>query len=38
MNSDVSWGEAIDYEAFQLFNVNDFNHYVRPLVWSMNKP
>lgn len=38
MNLDVSWGEAIDYEAFQLFNVNDFNHYVRPLVWSVNKP
>lgn len=38
MNLDVSWDEAIDYEAFQLFNVNDFNHYVKPLVWSVSKP
>ena len=36
-NLDVSWGEAVDYEVFQLFNVNDFNHYVRPLTWSINK-
>lgn len=36
-NLDVSWGEAVDYEAFGLFNVNDFNHYVRPLTWSINK-
>jgi len=37
-NLDVSWGEAVDYEAFQLFNVNDFNHYVKPLTWSVCKP
>lgn len=37
-NLDVSWDEAVDYEAFQLFNVNDFNHYVKPLTWSVSKP
>ena len=37
-NLDISWDEAVDYEAFQLFNVNDFNHYVRPLTWSIIKP
>jgi len=33
-NLDVSWGEAIDYEAFNLFNINCFDHLVKPFVWK----
>ena len=34
MNLDVSWGEAIDYVAFNLFNVTVFDDLVRPMTWS----
>ena len=34
-NLDVSFGEAIDYEAFQLFDVKVFDRWVKPLKWSM---
>lgn len=33
-NLDVSWGEAIDYEAFNLFNINCFDYLVKPLNWK----
>ena len=34
-NLDVSFGEAIDYEAFQLFDVKVFDKWVKPLKWSI---
>ena len=33
-NLDVSWGEAIDYEAFNLFDITCFDHLVKPFVWK----
>lgn len=33
-NLDVSFGEAVDYEAFNLFNINVFDHLVKPLIWK----
>ena len=35
-NLDVSWDEAVDYEAFQLFDVKVFDKWVKPLKWSVN--
>ena len=36
MNLDVSFEEAIDYEAFNLFNCQDFDSYVKRIVWSVS--
>ncbi len=33
-NTDVSFGEAVDYEAFKLFNINCFDYLVKPLTWK----
>lgn len=33
-NLDVSFGEAVDYEAFNLFNITVFDHLVKPLTWK----
>ena len=33
-NLDVSFGEAVSYEAFNLFNINCFDHLVKPLKWK----
>lgn len=33
-NLDVSFEEAIDYEAFQLFDVKVFDKWVKPFKWS----
>lgn len=35
-NLDVSFNEAVDYEAFQLFDIKIFDKYVKPLKWSVN--
>ena len=34
MENDVSFSEAIDYEAFNLFDNKLFDNYVQPLVWK----
>ena len=34
MNLDVSFEEAIDYEAFQLFDVKVFDKWVKPFKWN----
>lgn len=33
-NNDTSFGEAVDYEAFKLFNINCFDYLVKPLKWK----
>ncbi len=33
-NLDVSFGEAVDYEAFNLFNITVFDYLVKPLTWK----
>ena len=33
-NLDVSFGEAVDYEAFSLFNITCFDYLVKPLTWK----
>ena len=33
-NLDVSFGEAVDYEAFNLFDIKVFDHLVKPLKWK----
>ena len=33
-NLDVSWDEAVDYEAFNLFNITCFDYLVIPFIWK----